>query len=372
MRKIKEYLRKNYNNNLLISLVAVLTSFLIATIVMIATNISPIGFYNALIRTFSGFDFTRIGEANFFNARYIGEFLQISMIITLTGLSVAFAFRTGLFNIGSEGQVMLGAFGAAMVGVVFELPIYIHLPLALFVSALFGAIWGFIPGILKAKFGIHEVVVTIMLNYAAMYLTNYWIRLLPGSSLDRTKDVAESALLKSDLLFNLTNKSRFNWGFIMVILSILFFRFIISKTTFGYELRAVGFNKEAAEYAGIKVKSRMVYSMSISGAFSGLAGSLIVLGTFGFGRALNAFENYGFDGIAVALLGANTPVGVFFSGLLFGGLKSAQTLMQANRIPLEISIIVSSLIILFVAMKYGFEAILKRMGSNKGDKNEND
>ncbi len=359
------------SNKLVISLLAVLASFVVATIVMVITGIKPSGFFASIIRTITGFDIYALGEGGSFNARYIGEFLQISLIIILTGLSVGFAFRTGLFNIGAEGQLIMGSLGAAIVGLTVKLPFIIHLPLAIIAAMLFGAMWGFIPGYLKAKFGIHEVVVTIMLNYAALFTSNYVLRLLPGSTSAKTANLPESVLLKSKLLFDLTNRSRFHWGFILVIISILVYRFIINKTTFGYELRAVGYNKNAAKYAGIKVKSRMIYSMVISGAFAGLAGSLVILGTFGFGRVINTFENYGFDGIAVALLGGNTGIGILFSGLLFGALKSSQPLMQVNKIPLEIAMIVSALIVLFVAMTYGFQMLLNKFTKEKKeDKNE--
>ncbi len=359
------------SNKLVISLIAVLASFVVATIVMLLTGINPGGFFTSIIRTITGVDIFRLSEDGAFNARYIGEFLQISLIIILTGLSVGFAFRTGLFNIGAEGQLIMGSLGAAIVGLTVKLPFIIHLPLALIVAMIFGAAWGFVPGYLKAKFGIHEVVVTIMLNYAALFISNYVLRLLPGSTSAKTATLPDSVLLKSKLLFDLTNRSRFHWGFVVVIIAIVLYKFVINKTTFGYELRAVGYNQNAAKYAGIKVKSRMIYSMAISGAFAGLAGALVILGTFGFGRVINTFENYGFDGIAVALLGGNTGIGILFSGLLFGALKSSQPLMQVNKIPLEIAMIVSALIVLFVAMTYGFQMLLNKLRKEKKeDKNE--
>lgn len=355
-------MKKSFKNNqLVLSLVAVLASFLVAILVMMLTGLNPLHFFVALIRTFSGYDVLR-GN---FNPRYIGEFLQTSLPLILTGLSIGFAFRTGMFNIGAEGQVIMGSLGAVCVGILFDLPIFIHLPLAVLTAALFGALWAAIPGILKAKFGVHEVVVTIMLNYTALYLSAYVLKLLPGSDNQKTVDIASTALLRSDFLRSITANSRLHWGFIVVILSILVFRFIIDKTTFGYELRAVGFNPSASEYAGIKVNSRIVYAMIISGAFAGLAGAMLSLGTFDYGRVMFHFENYGFDGISVALLGGNTGLGILLSGLLFGILKSSQTMMQSLGIPLEIVNIVSGLIILFVAMQYGIQALLSRFSKGK-------
>ena len=337
---------------------------------MLFRSINPKAFFVSLIRTMTGFNLLAIGKEGFFNARYLGEFIQMALPIILTGLSVGFAFRTGLFNIGAEGQVIMGSVGAVIVGILFKFPAIIHIPLAIIVAALFGAFWGWIPGYFKAKFGVHEVVITIMLNYTALYLGNFIIKALPGSDNQKTVTLASSVLLQSKFLRAITGNSRLHWGFIVVIIAILIYYFIIEKTTFGYELKAVGFNRDAAEYGGIKVASRIAYSMAIAGAFAGLAGAMLSLGTFDYGRVIGAFENYGFDGIAVALLGGNTALGIFFGGLLFGGLKSAQTLMQASGIPLEIAIIVSALIILFVAMNNGIDLILERLEGRKRKKDE--
>ena len=249
---------------------------------------------------------------------------------------------------------------ASVTSILLDLPAIIHVPLVLLSAILAGAIWGFVPGFLKARFNVHEVVVTIMMNYTALYMTNYILKALPGSSLIKTVKSNPSGTLRSDFLVAITNKSRLHWGFLVVALSIVVFWYIIEKTSFGFELRSVGFNQSASKYAGMKVKRNVMYSMMIAGAFAGLAGAMLAVGTFDYGRILVGFENYGFDGIAVALLGGNTAIGVLLSGLLFGGLKSAQPLMQSNGIPLEIAKIISSLIVLFVAMKYGFEMWLVR------------
>lgn len=357
-------------SHLTLSLIAVVFSFIVASLVMIISGVSPVTFFLSLFRTMTGMNLKAIGEEGFFNARYLGEFLQMTMPIILTGLSVGFAFRTGLFNIGAEGQLIMGSVGAVIVGVLFELPFFIHIPLAMLAATLFGALWGWVPGYLKAKFGVHEVVITIMMNYIALYLGNLMIKSLPGSTNQKSANFSPSALLHSDFLRGITGNSRFHWGFIAVIIAVIIYHFIIEKTTFGYELRAVGFNRDAAEYGGIKVSSRIAYSMAIAGAFAGLAGAMLTLGTFDYGRVLGSFENYGFDGIAVALLGGNTALGIFLGGLLFGGLKSSQTLMQASGIPLEIAIIVSALIILFVAMKNGIDMVLERMDARRRKKDE--
>ncbi|WP_459129992.1 ABC transporter permease [Guggenheimella bovis] len=349
-------------SKLKLSMIAILLAFIIASFVMVLTGINPINFFIAIIRTISGYDL----QTGNFNPRYIGEFVQMSLPIILAGLSVGFAFRTGLFNIGGEGQLLMGSLGAVAVGILFKLPPVVHVALAILVAGLLGALWGVIPGFLKAKFGVHEVVVTIMLNYVALYVSALLLKMLPGSDNQKTVTLPDSALLQSDWLTSLTGGSRLHWGFIIVLVALFLYHFIITRTTFGYELRAVGFNNEAAEYAGIPVSSRIIASMALAGFFAGLGGSMLSLGTFDYGRVLYGFENYGFDGLAVALLGGNNAFGILFAGLLFGALKSSQALMQFQKIPLEITNIVTGLIILFVAMQNGIEYFfMKRKNGGK-------
>lgn len=354
-------MKERQYSHLTISLIAIGLSFIIASIVMLITNINPISFFIAIIRTMTGVNVRTMD----YNPRLLGEFIQISLPMILSGLAVGFAFRTGLFNIGAEGQVIMGSLGAITIGLTLNLPGFIHLPLAIIVAALFGGLWGSIPGMLKAKFGIHEVVITIMLNYTAMYLSAWAIKLLPGSDNQKTVALPASALLRSDFLRSITNNSRLHWGFLVVIAAILIYWFVIEKTVFGYELRSVGYNRHASEFAGMKVSSRIIWSMIISGAFAGLAGAMLSLGTFDYGRVLYSFENYGFNGIAVALLGGNTAVGILLAGLLYGALQSSQAMMQTQGIPLEIAEIVSGLIILFVAMQHGIRMFLSRRQSKK-------
>jgi simple sugar transport system permease protein len=347
------------SDKIVLPLIAVFLGFLLGSLIIVVTGKSPLSMLTAMIRGVTGFD---ISGGLDFSPRYLGEFIVQSMPIVLTGLSVAFAFRTGLFNIGAEGQLMVGSLAATATALLVHAPKFIHLPLVILAAMAAGALWGAIPGILKARFNIHEVVVTIMLNYVALHVNNYTILNVFGST-DRVKTAQfpATALLKDDWLSQITQGSRLNWGFIPVIVALLVFWFIINKTTFGYSLRAVGFNKDAAKYAGMKVNRNIVLSMTISGAFAGLAGAIITVGTFSFGRAMGAAEGYGFDGIAVALVGGNEALGTLLSGLLFGMLKAAQPLMQSQGIPKEIAGIIQASIVLFVAMQFGFSSILDRM-----------
>lgn len=360
-KKFISFITNEKNHHFVIPAIAIILGFLVGSVIMLLTGENPLHLFSSLIRGVLGINLDKIGTSKVFNPRYIGEYFVFAMPIILTGLSVAFAFRTGLFNIGAEGQLLAGAFASIAVGLTVKLPDFILLPLVILSGLLAGALWGFVPGILKARYNVHEVVVTIMMNYTALYISNYYIKQLPGSTNAKTAMLGEGVTLKSEFLSNLTNNSRLHWGFLLVALAAFSFWFIIEKTTFGYELKAVGFNPFAAEYAGMKVKRNAALSMTIAGAYSGLAGTVIAIGTFGYGRVLAGFENYGFDGIAVALVGGNTALGSIFGGLLFGSLKASQPIMQTNGIPRDIAIIISSMIILFVAMQNGIKIVLKRM-----------
>jgi simple sugar transport system permease protein len=362
---LKKWLADEKKYPILVPVLAILLSFVIGSIVMVMTGINPMDAFKAIIRAITGVNLDKWMDPKMFNPRFVGEFIATCLPITMSGLAVAFAFRTGLFNIGVEGQLLMGSLAATVVGVSLELPAMIHLPLVVLASLLAGGVWGAIPGYLKARFRVHEVVVTIMMNYVALQISNYVLKSLPGSTLIKTVPSHPSGTFRSAFLSELTAKSRLHWGFIVVIISIFAFWYIIERTTFGYELRAVGFNKNASEYAGMKVNRNIMLSMAISGAFAGIAGAMISAGTFDYGRVLTGFEFYGMDGIAVALVGGNQAIGVFLSGLLFGALKSAQPLMQSNGVPLEIAKIISALMVLFVAMKIGFEEVLKKMTAEK-------
>lgn len=354
-----------------VSLAAVALGFLLGAVILLCTGRNPLAMFNSLIYGFSGLN---IADGFSFNPRLIGEFLVQVMPIALTGLSVGFAFRTGLFNIGAEGQLMMGALGASAVALFVKAPAPVHVPLALLAAVLAGAAWGAVPGFLKARFNIHEVVVTIMLNYTALYFSNFSLLYLIGTT-DRVKTPAfpKSVLLQDAFLSQLTGGSRLNWGLVPVALAVFASYFVINRTSLGYELRAVGFNKDAALASGMKVKRDVVLSMAIAGGFAGLAGAVICLGTFGLNRVLPSFEGYGMDGIAVALVGANDSIGILLSSMLFGMLKSAGPSMQSNNIPKEIGSIISSSIVLFIAMRMGLEFLVdaalrrrKRAGSAKG------
>ena len=369
-KKSPEAQDKAQHRLLTTALISIALSFIVATVVMLATQIPPGYFFKALLRTVTGLDFSKAGTDAFFKPRYIGEFLQLSLPLICGGMAVGFAYRTGMFNIGADGQVIAGIVGADVTALM--LPLHgVWLVAASMIAAICcGALWALIPGLLKAFFGMHEVVTTIMFNYIAFHLNNYILTSLPGSNPQRTAYLPKDALLTSERMRQLTGNSRLHNGIWFVIIALFLYYFIINRTSFGYELRAVGFNRHASEYAGINARRRIVDSMLISGAFAGLGGAMVALGTFDYGRVLGGFENYGFDGIAVALLGGCTSVGILLGGLLMGALRSGQPLMQAMHVPLEIAQIVSALIILFVAMQHGIEYLLDRMQEKRKKRGE--
>ena len=348
---------------LLIPVISILLGLLVGILVLLLSGRSVMGLFRGLLQGATG-----ISSGSNLNLRYPGEFLVTSMPLILTGLAIGFAYRCGMFNIGAEGQVVMGSLFSVCFSILCPLPAPVGPIVALFIGGIGGALWAFIPGILKVKFNISEVVTGIMLNYTALCSTNYFISDLPGSSEARTVDIPESMSLSSDFLSSITNNSRLHWGIIMVILMIVLYWFIIEKTSFGYSLRATGFNKEGARYAGIKADRSVILSIMISGFLAGLAGAILVLGTFNYGRVLASNENYGFDGIAVALVGGCNAIGIAFSGLLFGLLKVAEPIFQINGIPREVGQIVSSSIIFFVALQYGIKYVLDKLSARKKDR----
>jgi general nucleoside transport system permease protein len=341
-----------------ISLVAITIGILVGVIVLTLTGKNPLLLFVALLRSTTGY-YLMNGT---FSLRYFGEFLVTATPIILTGLSVGFAYRTGLFNIGAEGQVMMGAAACTFVALkVPEVP-YIHWLLALLAAALAGGLWAGIPGFLKAKFKVHEVVICIMLNYTAFFLANYIVETIDPNAVGirRTIGFSPSTLISARWLEQLTDGSRLNYGIIIALLCVVVFWFIIEKTTFGYSLRATGFNKEGANFAGIKTDRNVFLSMMIAGMFAGLAGATLAQGVFGYGRVLAAFENYGFDGIAVAFVGGGNALGIMLAGFLFSMLKNAQQTLQVLGLTKDIVNIISATIIMAIAMKWGIEQLLDR------------
>ncbi|NGM82553.1 ABC transporter permease [Paenibacillus sp. 7124] len=322
----------------IVPLVAILLGLLVGAIVMLIGGYDPIAAYGAL--------FNRV-----FGSPYdFGEAIREMTPLMLTGLSVAFAFRSGLFNIGADGQVLIGMTVASLIGIKWAgLPMFLLVPLAVIGAGLFGGLWAGIAGYLKAKRGINEVITTIMMNWVALYLANYIVRtflLIPGQ--DRSEDIPAS--LSITFLVSLFDNARIHWGTIIALAAALFFYIYLWKTKQGFEMRAVGLNPHAAEYAGMNVSRNVMKSMFIAGMFAGLAGAGEVLGVFHYQSVFAASPGYGFDGIAVALLGLTHPLGVILAAILYGMLTYGSAGMSFNAdVPPELIRIVIGSIIFFIA-----------------------
>jgi simple sugar transport system permease protein len=281
------------------------------------------------------------------DAGAISESLVASTPYIFAGLAVALGFRGGLFNIGGEGQLLVAAGVSVVIGYSFELPAIIHLPLALGGGALGGAIYGAIPGYLKAKTGAHEVINTIMMNFIAFRFFDWAFTgplRRPGGDAPVTQEIFPTAYLPK-----LFAAHRFHWGFFVALAVAFIVWWLLFKTTLGFEIRTVGANPNAARYGGIKITRITVLTMAISGALAGLAGANEVLGLNHF-LASGFSAGYGFDAIALALLGKSHPLGVVLAALLFGTLRNGATRMQSlASIPIDIISIIQALVIIFIA-----------------------
>ncbi len=293
--------------------------------------------------------------------RPLTETLKFAGPLILGGLGVGIAFRAALFNIGGRGQMLMAGGAAGYIGSKLDLPLVIHLPLAILVGMAVGALWGGIAGLLKARTGAHEVIVTIMLNYVAFYLLFYalaedFLFKTPDTANPRSLPMKESAILPKVLgdTFNL------HLGFVLALIAVGVVWWLINRSTLGYRIRAVGENPHAARASGINVGRTYTVVMLIAGSLLGLAGVNQVLGTVTSGVSLDLDASIGFDAITVALLGRSRPLGILAAGLLFGALKAGGFTMQTSEnISVDLVLVVQSLIGLFLAAPPRVRAIFR-------------
>ncbi len=283
------------------------------------------------------------------------------------GLAVALGFRAGLFNIGAEGQIFVGAIFAAFVGYSFKgLPAILHVPMAFLAGALGGGLWGFIPGWLKAKTGGHEVINTMMMNYIAFRLSDWLLTgpmKRPGTPNPVSPTIADSAKLYR--FFG--DPIRLHLGFIIALGTAWLVYWFLFKTKWGFTLRAVGSNPHAARYAGMLVPLTIILAMSLSGALAGMAGANEVLGV-NYNLAMAFSSGYGWDSIALALLGKSHPAGVVVSALLFGALRNGATNMQLKTdIPIDIISVLQAFILVFVAAPAVIRTIYRLKAPAEGE-----
>jgi len=359
--KAKQATERNNSigQELLIPSLAVISGLIIGAIIIALSGANVLDAYGALFKGSFGSLSELIAGIKSFSAtgdqtdllKSIYPFTESLVAATpyiLAGLSVAIGFRCGLFNIGAEGQLLIGSLCSVFVGYsVKGLPAFIHLPLTLLAGAAGGAVWGMIPGYLKARFGAHEVVNTIMMNWIAFRLSD-WLLSGPMKS-SGFRPVTPNVLATAELPRFFAAPLRFNWGFVLALVMAYVVYWFLFKTTLGFEIRSVGANPDAAKYAGMNIIKNFVFVMAIAGGLAGLAGATQVLGVDHWvGQGFSA--GYGFDAIALALLGKSHPFGVVLAALLFGFLRSGATDMQSMAgIPIDIISIIQGLIIVFIA-----------------------
>lgn len=288
----------------------------------------------------------------------ISETLTYAAPLVFTGLSVALAFRGGLFNIGGQGQAIIGTIVAALAGFALPLPPVIHLVAALLAGLLGGALWGFVPGILKARTGAHEVIVTIMLNYtAALFLG--WLILQKGVQQPGRSDAISKTVDGSAELPSFGGELRANLGIVFAVLATAGVAWLLNRSAFGFELRAVGHNPAASKTAGISVARTYTLLMVVAGGLAGLGGATQVLGT-AHALTTQVAGNIGFDGLLVALLGRNRPWGTLVAAILFGALRAGGNRMQSfSSISLELVTVLQALIVIFIAAPALVKAIFQ-------------
>ncbi|ODG91134.1 MULTISPECIES: ABC transporter permease [Bacillaceae] len=344
----------------IISLIAVVLGLLAGALLILVTGNDPVE------------GFTYLFQGGLKDPERIGNTFATATPLILTGLSVAFAFRTGLFNIGAAGQMLFAGFCASAIGLTFDLPTLILVPIMVIVAFIAGAAWAFIPGLLKARFNVHEVVSTIMMNWIAYWTVYYLVpQYFKGSTETESKMLADAATLKMPFLSNLFGGSYINFGLFIAVIMVIVVSFIINRTVLGYELKAVGYNRSAAEYAGISVNRNVILSMMISGGLAGLAGVVQFAGNASLIQ-IGVLPTEGFDGIAVALLGMNTPIGVFFSAIFFGLLYSGKGFMSAmTSIPPDIADVIIAIIIYFSATSILIKKVIDRVSKSRKYKNSN-
>ena len=304
---------------------------------------------NAYLALFQG-SIVDTGAPTFVRAiKPLTETMTVAVPIILAGLGLGIGFRAGMFNIGAQGQIILGAVFGGYIGFTFNLPPGLHVLLAAAGAAIGGGLWAGIAGFLKARTGANEVIVTIMLNNIAIYLIGY---LLTTSAFQRPgSNNPISPPLKATALYPhlLGDQFRLHAGFLVAIAATAFVWWLMDRSTIGFRFRAVGANSKAARTAGISVNTNYIWVMVVAGALAGLAGAAQVLGTEKV-LSVDVAASFGFDAITVALLGRSKPVGTFLAGLLFGALRAGGFAMQARTgTPIDIVLVVQSLIVLFIA-----------------------
>lgn len=348
--------KKLLNSNLFFTIISIIIGFIIGAIFLMIAKISPIVAYNKLFSSI------------FSKPKYLVWTLTYASPLIFTGLSVAFSFRTGVFNIGAEGQFVVGGLAACVLGIVLDVPVWIHVPICLIAAAMAGFIWSYIVGLMKVKRGIHEVLSYIMFNWIAFYLSNYVVNLngIHKDGSEATKDILPSAkILFPQGVIDALGCSAANIGIILAIIAAIIIWVLLEKTTLGYKLKAVGFNANAAIYGGINSDRSILTALGISGALAGLGGAVQVLGMGGRLSQFAGQEGFGFQGISVALIGSSNPIGCIFSGIFYGAMKYGGSKLSMIKAPSEVVDIIMGCIVLCIAISQIFRILLGKLFAGK-------
>ena len=365
-------LSKIVDSHFLFALISIILGFLFGAIVLIVVGFNPIQAYAAVL------------EGIFSRPQFVLRVFINATPIIMTGLGVAFAFKTGLFNIGAEGQYILGSLAAVWVGVYWQLPPILLPIVCILAGAVAGAFSASIAGLLKATRGVSEVITCIMLNWSALFFSNWVLQntgLLRLSS-EASYNIQDAAMISLNwAALGITEYSPgilgairrimgpatpVNFGFLVAVACVIIVYIIINKTTLGYKLRAVGFNRNAALYGGINVGRSVVLSMAISGALAGIGGALMITGVQHRIHLLAGMENFGFDGLAVSMIGANHPFGVMFAGLFFSALRFGSNRLTLMGAPSELADIIMGVIIYFVAISNALRLVYLYVRRKRG------
>lgn len=345
-----------FESNVLYTIIAILVGFVIGAVFLLIAGISPAVAYGKLI------------DSVFSKPKYLIWTLTYASPLIFTGLSVAFSFRTGVFNIGAEGQFVVGSLAACVLGILLDLPPVLHALICIVAAAVAGCVWSLIVGVLKVKRGIHEVLSFIMFNWIAFYLSNYVVNIpaIHKGSGEATKDVLDSArILFPEGIRNFLDCSAANWGIVLAVAAGIAMWVIIEKTTLGYRLKAVGYNSHGALYGGINANKSILTALGISGALAGLGGAVQILGMSGRLSQFAAQEQYGFQGITVALIGSSSPIGCIFSGIFYGAMKYGGSKLSIVKAPSEVVDIIMGCVILFIAISQIFRILFKNLRKKK-------
>ena len=342
--------------NVVATILSVLCSLLLAAAILLCVGKSPLEAFSALFKGVFG------SKLNFYQA------LATTTPLIFTGLAVAVAFRGGTFNIGAEGQLYVGGFASVICGLTLPLPTGVLLVVSLLAGAVAGALWALIPAILKIKWNGPEVVNTVMLNTIGVLLVDFFLKTYfqAEGSANETAAIQDAAVLP-----RVIPQSQLSYGILIAILMIALVYYLLKHTTLGYEIRTVGSNLDAARYAGISVNKISIVSMLLSGALAGLSGAVVCLGVYN--RFIGGFSpGYGFDGIAVALLANNNPIGIFFSALLFGMLRTGGLAMdRVANVPVDVVDVILGLVVFFIAAPAIFEELFNWIERKKQAHNAN-